>query len=225
MKKYTRINAIKSSFTFKAGTKWLFFCSFSGSNSASNVWAGSSLSFLLWVFKRLLTGTQPLPLYVPSPVKNVTPESLGDSGRKCASKFPLLVRPSYWPAASTGTEETEHGGDGSGRSSAIKHLQLCKVFFRSWLGAQFGWPPLTWKTPKPPQCLELNDPYFSRVMLAFESAAAAGGVGTLEMMPETDPRKDSAKGIQCQLQEQDFTRGTYSTLDKVETAVALPGTI
>ena len=62
-------------------------------------------------------------------------------------------------------------------------------------------------------------------MLAFESAAAAGGVGTLEMMPETDPRKDSAKGIQCQLQEQDFTRGTYSTLDKVETAVALPGTI
>ena len=45
------------------------------------------------------------------------------------------------------------------------------------------------------------------------------------MMPETDQRKDSAKGIQCQLQEQDFTRGTYPTLDKVETAVALPGTI
>lgn len=45
------------------------------------------------------------------------------------------------------------------------------------------------------------------------------------MMPETDQRRDSAKGIQCQLQEQDFTRGTYSTLDKVEAAVALPGTI
>ena len=45
------------------------------------------------------------------------------------------------------------------------------------------------------------------------------------MMPETDQKRDSAKGIQCQLQEQDLTSGTYSTLDKVETAVALPGTI
>lgn len=201
-----------------------FFCLFSGSNSASNVWAGSSMPFLLWVFKRFLTGTQPLPLYVPSPVKNVTPESLGDSGRKWESNLPLLLYPLLMACGQHWDRRDRHRGDSSSRSSAIKHLQLCKVFFRSWLGAQLGWPPLMWKTPKPPRCLELNDPYLSWVMLAFKSTAAAGGWGHLRWC-QKPIRGKTANGIQCQLQEQSLTSGTYPTLDKAETAVTLPGTI
>lgn len=132
-----------------------FFCSSSGSNSASNVWAGSSTPFLLWVFKRFLIGTQPLPLYVPSPVKNVTRES----GR-FREKVRVKPSPSGLPLAN-GLRPALGQKRQTSRSSAIKHLQLCKVFFRSWLGAQLGWPPLMCKTPKPPRCLELNDPYLS----------------------------------------------------------------
>lgn len=183
------------------------------------------LLFLLWLqlftsntrlrplgFGAFWQEPSPLPPYLLSPIHKGTPESLGDLGEKVRVKAfssGLSLANGLWPVL--GQRRAEHGGDFLSWGSAIKHWYLWKPSLRSWVGVQLGWPPVMWKMPKFPQCLELNDLCLSELCW-LSRATAAGGWEHSTWCRKTSPRGGFESGVQCQMWL-DSKGGTYSSLD------------